>query len=290
MGRKAIYFWKGYEIGNNQNIYLYKDFSPLLDFLLGKYVVYFPFGLMGPISILGLLIGLKYLRKYLLLYLFILSYSASVIIFFVCSRYRMPVIPFLIMFGSFFIWWLFQKIKNKKISPPVISLVVVAILLMTLNTNLENLVGNQGCIDHYALGMTYEKLGKLDLAVDKYKTSLKYDPHFAPSRNNLAIIYAQFGKTDLAIQEFKRAILSDPSYERSYYNLAFSYHEKGDLDFAIEYYSKAIVVNPRYELAHLNLGKAYSQKGLVEKAKEEWRKVLELNPYNKEAMKLLKGR
>ncbi len=290
MGRKIIYFWKGYEIGNNQSIYLYKNFSSLFNSLLGKFGIYFPFGLMGPLSILGLLICLKDLRKHLLVYLFILSYSASVIIFFICSRYRMPILPFLIMFGSFFIWWLFQKIKNRKTFPLVISLVVVAILLMTLNTKLENLVGPQAFIDHYVLGISYQNLGKLDLALEEYKTSLKYRPDYAPPRNNLANIYAQLGKTDLAVEEYKKAILSDSSYEKSYYNLAILYHKKGKSDFAIQYYLKAIEVNQRYELAHLNLGRVYHKKGLVESAKEEWQKVLELNPDNKEAMNLLKSR
>ena len=288
MGRKTIYFWKGYEISNNQNIYLYKDFSSLFNSLLGKCIIYFPFGLLGSLSILGLVICLKDLRKYLLLYLFILSYSTSVIIFFVCSRYRMPIVPFLIMFSSFFIWWLFQKIGSKKIFPSAISLAVVAALLIILNTRLENLMPYKPYEDHHALGTSYQKLGKLDLAIEAYKTSLKYHPHFALSRNNLGLVYAQLGKTDLAIEEYQKAILSDPSYEKPYYNLASIYHAKGDFDQAIEYYSKAIRANPRYELAHLALGKSLYLKGFVEKAKEEWRKVLELNPHNEEAMKALR--
>jgi hypothetical protein len=115
MGRKTLYFWKGYEIPNAQNAYLNRDFSVLLDSLLGKSLIYVPFGLVGPLSILGLLICLRRIRQYLLLYLFVLSYSASVIVFFVCSRFRMPVIPILIMFASFLVWWLHQKIKNRQI-------------------------------------------------------------------------------------------------------------------------------------------------------------------------------
>lgn len=290
MARKTVYFWKGYEISNNQNIYLYKDFSSLLDWLLGKYIIYFPFGLVSPLSILGLIVCLKDFRKYLLLYLFILSYSASIIIFFICSRYRMPVIPFLIMFSSFSLWWLFQKIKNKTIFPLVISLAILMILATALNTKLENLLGDQSPSDHYVLGITYWNLGKNDLAINEYKTSLEHNPDFAPSRNNLANIYAHLGKIDKALEEYQKAILSDPSYEKTYYNLAALYHRRGDLEQAIKYYSEAISLNPRYELAHLNLGKAYSAKGLAEKAKEEWRKVLELNPNNQEAMKLLQGR
>jgi tetratricopeptide (TPR) repeat protein len=293
MARKTIYFWKGYEISNNQNIYVYKDFSSLFNILLGKLIIYLPLGLIGPLSVAGLLIGLKDLRKYLLIYLFILSYSASVIIFFVCSRYRMPVIPFLIIFASFFVCWLFERAKDKRLFPVVITLVVVIILLITFNTRLEDLVPNKPYEDHHLLGLSYQKLGKLDRAVEEYKTSLEYLPNFALSHNNLGLVYAQMGRTDLAIEEYKTAILSDPSYEKPYYNLANLYQEMGDLDSAIDYYLKSIKANPRYELAHLALGKTYYLKGMVEKAKEEWRRTLELNPDNKEAMKavrLLEGR
>jgi tetratricopeptide (TPR) repeat protein len=290
MAQKTIYYWKGFEISNNQSIYLYKNFSSLFNFLLGKQLIYFPFGLVGPLSILGLIICLKDFKKYLLLYLFILSYSASIIIFFICSRYRMPVIPFLIIFSSFSLWWLFQKIRDKRIGPIVIFLTALGLLTLILNTNLENLVRDQSPSDHYVLGITYWNLGKQDLAINEYKISLEHNPDFAPSRNNLANIYAQLGKTDLAIEEYQKAIHSDPSYEKTYYNLAVLYHRQGNLDQAIKYYSEAIRVDPHYELAHLNLGKAYSAKRLAEKAKEEWRKVLELNPNNQEAIKLLQGR
>ena len=290
MGRKMIYFWKGFEIGNNQNIYLYKRFSSFFNSLLGKFIVYFPFGLVGPLSIMGLLICLKDLRKYLLVYLFILSYSASIIIFFVCSRYRMPVIPFLIIFNSFFIWWLCQKIRKKSIRPIVICLVSVVILSMVFNTRLENVVGDQSSFDHYTLGVTYSELGKVDLAIEEFKASLKSNPDFVHSRNNLGYIYLQLGKPELAIEEFKEAILSDPYFYKPYYNLAILHHQKLDLDEAIEYYLMTIRLNTRYELAYLNLGKAYYQKGLVGKAKEEWKRVLELNPHNKEARNLLESR
>lgn len=285
--RKTSYFWKGFEIGNNQNIYLYKDFSSVFDLLLGKFIVYFPFGLVAPLSLLGLFVCLKDLRKYLLLYLFILSYSASIIIFFVCSRYRMPVIPFLIMFSSFFIWWLFQKVRDKKAKPIVISLSALAVLSIALNTKLENVVGDQRSIDHYTLAVTYHELGKLDLAIEEYKTSLRYNPNFAVARNNLGSIYNQLGKWELAVEELQKAILADPYFEKPYYNLAIGYRRRWETDKAIEYYLKTISLNPRHESAHLNLGKAYRLKGMKEEAKEEWEKVLRLNPDNKEAMNLL---
>ncbi|MGB8656661.1 MAG: hypothetical protein WCE90_02620 [Candidatus Zixiibacteriota bacterium] len=195
MGKKIIFFWKGYEISNNQDIYLYKEFSSILDVLLAKPLIYLPFGLIGPLSILGLAIGLTEWRRHLLLYLFVLSYSASVIIFFICSACRMPVIPFLIMFGSYSLWWVFQRIKEKRVIAVSGFLAVLILLLLVTNTRLESLVGDQRPADHFTLGTVYQQLGKGDLAVKEWKASLESNPGFNPARINLAMLYSEMGKT-----------------------------------------------------------------------------------------------
>ncbi|NIM97448.1 MAG: tetratricopeptide repeat protein [candidate division Zixibacteria bacterium] len=290
MGKKTVYFWKGYEISNTQNVYTHKEFSPLFDLLLGSGVVYLPFGLIGPLSIMGLLVSLKNPRKYLLLYLFILSYSASIIVFFVCSRFRMPVIPLLLMFSSFFLWWLFRKIKSKQSTSVLISLCAVAILVVVLNTRLENLVGDQRFADHYSLGASYQQLGRWDEAIQEYRTSLEFRPNFAHAHHGLAYVYEKLDKIDLAIQEYGNAIRGDPPFESSYNNLGVLYHKRGEIDKAIELYSEAIRLNQGYEEARINLGIAYSDKGMANKAREQWKKVLQINPTNKAALTLLKRR
>jgi tetratricopeptide (TPR) repeat protein len=290
LGKKITYFWKGYEISNPLNIYLHKEFSSVFNVLLGAGIIYLPFGLMGPFSILGLFITLKRWKEYLLLYLFILSYSASVIIFFVCARFRMPIIPFLLMFSSFFLWWLYDKIKSKQTTRILISLCALAILVVPLNTRLEHLAGDQRYADHYSLGTSYGNLGRWNEAMQEFKTSLIFRPNYAPSHHGLGIVYDRLGKTDLAIQEYRQAIRCDPSFELVYNDLGILYYKKGEVDRAIEFYLKAIRLNERYEAARINLGYAYLMKGLREEAREQWRKVLELNPGNDLAIDLLKRR
>jgi len=287
MGRKILYFWKGYEIPNNVDMYFFREFSSLFNLLLGKVFIYLPFGLIGPLSLLGMAIGLKKWRNYLLIYLFILSYMASIVIFFVCSRFRMPVIPFLIIFASFSLWWLINKIEHKGKFSVAVFLIVLLILFFGLNTERAKVVGDQSLMDHFSLGTIYKDSGKLDLAIREYEITLQRYPNFAPAHNNLGNIYSDQGKTDLAIEEFNKAIQSDPTFDKSYFNLAIVYHRQGNLDTAIEYYSKAIKISPHFELAHLNLANVYYQKGLKEKAQEEWKKVLELNPNNLEVKRWL---
>lgn len=290
VGKKIVLFWKGYEISNTQNVYTHKEFSSLFDLLLGRGVVYLPFGLVGPLSIVGLLVSLKNPRKYLLLYLFILSYSASIIIFFICSRFRMPVIPFLIMFSSFFLWWAYHKIKGKQVTSVFIALFAVIILTVAINTRLENLVGNLRFADHYALGASYQELGRWDEAIKEYRSSLRHRPGFSAAHHGLAFVYEKLGKTELAIDEYWQAIRGSPPLEISYNNLGILYHKRGEIDRAMELYLNAIKLNGAYEEARINLGIAYSDKGMADKAKEQWNKVLQINPANKAALTLLKDR
>jgi tetratricopeptide (TPR) repeat protein len=288
MVRKTIYFWKGYELSNTQNIYVFKDYSSIFNILLGKHIIYIPFGLLGPLSLVGLGICLKNLKKYLLLYLFIFSYMASVVMFFSCARFRMPVIPFLIMFASFYVWWLYQKIKAKSVVSILLSLIVAGGLMSILNTRLESLTGDQRSTDHFTLGWSYRQMGKINQAIDEWETSLKYNPRLNQVRTDLASAYFDLGLTDRAEKEYKTALVEDTSYhDACYYGLGLVFSRRGDLDSAIEYYSKSLEVNPQNESSHLMLGHVYYNKGWYDKAKEEWEKVLEINPKNQEALKLL---
>jgi tetratricopeptide (TPR) repeat protein len=285
MINKAIYFWKGFEIPNDKDFYLNKNFSSLFNLLLRKAPLYLPFGLIGPLSILGMAIGLRRWRRNLLLYLFILSYSLSVVIFFVCSRFRMPVVPFLIIFTSFFIWWTIDMVKRKEFSKLLIPLPALLILLVFLNTGRGKVVSEseQQAQNHFILGTTYEHLGQLQKAGREYQAALRYNPEFASAYNNLGIIHGRMGNPGMAIQQLKKAIQLDPDYARAYFNLGVIYQNTDSLNLAEEAYSKAVGISPDYEAAHLNLGKVYFRKGMKENAKEEWQKVLQLNPDNQEA-------
>jgi tetratricopeptide (TPR) repeat protein len=285
MINKTIYFWKGFEIPNDKDFYLNKDFSSLFNLLLTKSPLYLPFGLIGPLSILGMAIGLRRWRRNLLMYLFILSYSLSVVIFFVCSRFRMPVIPLLIVFASFFIWWAIDIVKSKELSKMLIALPALLVLLVFLNTGRGKVVSEseQQAQNHFILGTTYEQLSQLQQAGREYQRALRYNPEFASAYNNLGIIYGRTGNPDMAIRQLKKAIQLEPDYAKAYFNLGVIYQNADSLNLAEEAYLKAVGISPDYEVAHLNLGKLYYRKGMKEKAKQEWQKVLQLNPNNQEA-------
>ncbi len=71
--------------------------------------------------------------KVMLLLVFILVYGFSIVIFFVTSRYRLPVVPIMIIFASFALVYLFENISKRTILWKSVSILVFAICLVDID-------------------------------------------------------------------------------------------------------------------------------------------------------------
>jgi 4-amino-4-deoxy-L-arabinose transferase-like glycosyltransferase len=90
MVSKLALFWNDFEISDNQDQYLLERASWVLRLpLLG-------FGTVAPLALLGAVAGFRARREVRLLTGFVALYCASVVAFFMFSRYRIQVVPALI--------------------------------------------------------------------------------------------------------------------------------------------------------------------------------------------------
>ena len=88
--RKLVLFWNDFEISDNQDQYLLERHSWVLRLpLLG-------FGIVAPLALVGALAGLRTRHEIRLLVGFVLVYCATVVAFFMFSRYRIQVVPALL--------------------------------------------------------------------------------------------------------------------------------------------------------------------------------------------------
>lgn len=92
---KLLHFWTYWEISNNQNPrFVAERYTPVAAFLpVG-------FWLVGPLGLLGWLAGTRRAREQFPLWGFVLVYTLSVVLFFVNARFRLPVVPVLIVYAS----------------------------------------------------------------------------------------------------------------------------------------------------------------------------------------------
>ena len=80
----------GIEISDNQDQYLMQRFSRVLRLpLLG-------FGIVALLGLVSALLGWSRSRDVRVLAAFVALYCASIVVFFLFSRYRLPVVPFIL--------------------------------------------------------------------------------------------------------------------------------------------------------------------------------------------------
>jgi len=130
---KKIYFlWNAYEIPSNDDIYRFAhQHSRILTFLSHLH-----FGVLGPLSLLGMGLGLREWRRYLLLYLYVVSYGFSIVLFFVTARYRVPLLPILFLFSSHAIVWVAEAVRNRRYRKLTVATLVLLVLFLVMNSNL----------------------------------------------------------------------------------------------------------------------------------------------------------
>jgi 4-amino-4-deoxy-L-arabinose transferase-like glycosyltransferase len=181
--KKLYLFWNRFEISNNQNIYFFRQYSSLIRILpLG-------FWLIGPLGLAGMILSIPALKRskeacssriadrrkrILLPILFVISYMATVVMFFVTARFRLPVIPLLIIFSGVSLVWLFERLREKKVSSARTLLLILIPFALLTNSNAYHLKVGDFSQAHFSLGNVYLKEGKLNLALAEFNSVLSW--------------------------------------------------------------------------------------------------------------------
>lgn len=135
----------------------------------------------------------------------------------------------------------------------------------------------------YNLGWKLHKMGRLDEAVERYKTALGLNPNKDEAHSNLAIIYSAKGEKKSALKHYGEVLRIKPASPAVYYEMAIIYQSIGSGTEPIALYKEAIRLNPAYENAHYNLGWTYQSIGDYANAVAEYNEVIRLNRQSADA-------
>jgi len=163
--RKSYMFWAGGERSNNKYIYFFWDLSGMRKVPLAG------FWLIAPLALLGGALQWRRRAQLAGLYLFVVSYMAGVILFFVNARFRLPVVPLLIIFAAYAVFYLYESYRLK--NPGLIKTAAV-LLLLGLAVNYDLFVFGENktkkdSISHYSLGNAYLKMDLKERALSEYE-------------------------------------------------------------------------------------------------------------------------
>ncbi len=293
MAKKVAFLFNGFEIPNNQNLYIVERFSPLAQALFARTPLFVPFGIIAPFAIIGFLFTLRRAREYMPLILFVVSYSASIILFFVCARYRQPLIPFAILlaaFGFFEMLSLFKRKKWKTIAPYLAGL---AALFVFSNYDFVGLdIHLQNANDHFLLGKAYQDQNEIIKAETEYESALVDVPEFVDAHINLGLLAISRQDALSAERHFGAALKTDPNNSLALINLAMSLMQRDKLAESQRLLERASRIDALDYNIQYRLGLVYHLQERYQEARASYIQTLKLNPDfapAKENLKIVEG-
>lgn len=233
--RKFYLFWSHIEIPNNLSYYSFERASGLLSSLpVG-------FWLVGPLGIAGALLAWKEPRTNLLL-IFLVSYCCIAAAFFVCDRFRLPVVPVLCVFSGYVIDHLIRTVKARRWNVLGLTGAFLGAGALVVNTNACHLqpddsLGEIEVHAHAALDS-----GDLPGAAELFAHITALDPENSGAHVNRGIALWGMGRIDEAIQAFHSGLGRDPHL--ALMNLAQLYFNLQRLDSSLFYAERSIAARP----------------------------------------------
>lgn len=250
---------------------------------------FLPFNLwfVMPFALGGIFLNLKRFREIALLYFALFGISLSVILFFVTSRYRVAIVPFLDIFaaaGLFGIWAMFRQ---KRYVPVGFSLAALICIYSFFNSGIyqnERTAKQQKDFNdyhsHFNKAWQYSRKPDFHNAIYEMEQALTIKPDHPYTLVSLAGLYYHAHDYKKTEELLKKVIELSPLWQSAYYNLGFLYNRQGRFEEALEMLEKSTDLDPEDIGTRLELGLTYKAKGDARKAGEEFNFVLKnINPW-----------
>jgi len=276
---KSLQFLSSREMPRNFDIYLFRRWSSLLQAGVWKAGGFgFPFGLLLPLAVIGLIYNWR--KVCVPLWLFLILYPASVILVFVASRYRIPTIPLIIILaaaGCTTIWQLFQSRKWANLTFVLVIILAVAISSSLAGPFYAEQLDYQPEL-YYGLADSLNKQGHPEEAIHAYSKAVSLRPDYVEAHHNLALLLVDQRRIEEAITHYYAALEVDPQNAGLHEDFGVALFKLGKTQDAIEHYRKAIEIEPEKATVFDNLGTAFFHLNRVSEAMQCYSKSIELNP------------
>ena len=276
--KKIYLFFQGGEISDFRNILFFKRFSSIMCFPLPCFFLIIPW------AIYGLIMSFSTNRSIALLRNFLVGYVFLIMLYFINSRYRMPVVPVLLLFAGFGVFKTIEFFtENKKKFLISISAVLSLYLITGIFAEKQNVA------DDYNELASWYLLEKKDhaRAICLYKEALKLDQDNQYVMFNLGRTYFELKRYKEALNMFAEAVRYDKSDYEAYNFIGIILSKQKKYVEAVRFYQKAISINTDFFLAYNNLATVYLFLDNKKLAIETLEKSLSINPDQKKIKKKL---
>lgn len=180
--KKFRFFFNQHEIANSRHFYSSRRFSTILSLPLPG------FSMVGTLALVGMVLAWRQRRRAFLLYSMVVTYTLSLMLFFVLAHYRMPVLPFVVIFAGVSLEWMRSEINAKRYRWLPVAFLGLIFSSLFVNDNIDELSEDDPMI-HYNLGNKYRKMGRKENAISEYEKAIQGAPNYISAYNNLAVTH-----------------------------------------------------------------------------------------------------
>ena len=272
---KAFDFWQGGEVRGNTDIYFARAHSPLLAALVWHHWLAFPFGVVGPLALVGLVLAIVERRAGLIV-LFVLCYAGAVVAFSVTARYRLPAVPLLILLACYAGAWLKDRVSARqwRSALPAAGL----LLLVAWPLNARAITPADDAQDRYYAGLAYARKGMPARATLELRRALDLDESHYDARLKLGELLVDLDNPAEAREQFRLLAQRFPLRADPRRNLANLYLEEERIEEAVVLLEEIVELEPTAARSHFGLAGALRLAGRLEAARDSFLKALELDP------------
>jgi tetratricopeptide (TPR) repeat protein len=298
-----------HEIKRNQGIYESRRGSWLLRALLWKAGPFgFPFGILGPLALLGIVLTIRRRKTEppdgLRLAACAGLYAFGIVLFFPTGRYRVPLVPLGAIFAAYGLracgqlWSERRAATSRKpraagAAPPARAEVrwVAATLLGAL------VLVDGGWVRetedpadaHFLRATALAEAGRNEEAIAELRQATQANPKHGEAWTTLAALYGMSGRREESMRAARAAIAIDSTDAQAWTNLGTTQLDAGDLVAAETNLRRALAVQPDLADAWLNLGSIAAARGQNREAEDDYRHALRIDPELQNARRNLAG-
>jgi len=286
---KTAVFWGPLEFDSNKELHFARLDSPLLRHLpLG-------FSAIASAALFGTFIAFRrraprypqfpgdaalsppQFQIVVLMQLFVVAYSVSFLPFAITTRYRLPVVPFLMILGAYAACTIVRFICKGRVRSLAGWGLGLAASFTLLNHSFVPFAPDEHSY-HYLRGAAYGHQGDWAQAAHAYRAALALKPDDPDTRFNLGNALAGLGQLDDAVDQWRRALQRKPTLPDAHNNLANALVRQGRLHDAIDHYRASVELDPQDFKARYNLAAALVNAGNLTEAVEHYTAALRLRP------------
>ncbi|MFH2036493.1 MAG: glycosyltransferase family 39 protein [Candidatus Zixiibacteriota bacterium] len=243
--RKLYFCLSNLEVSNNRNLtQFFGEFS-----ILGKNPL--NYGLLISFAVVGLLVisrKREWDKGRLFIGLIIVSYFLLISLFFINARFRLPVIPLIIIIGAYGWDWIIEEVKLKAyINLIKYAIVPGLVIYIFASLNPYGINRYDTTSGNYNLGNYYLYRNQLDLASEYLHRAIEEDPTYLNANLNLGVVFLKMGLGDSAEYYLSRELLMHPGNAKAYTNQASLALLRKDYAKSSEYCQKALELKPYLE-------------------------------------------